>query len=283
MIEDYTKMLFDEGDKVCVSKNPYETKSVSLDEANTDHCYVTLNPLKEGTKRSDKSVSKFRNFLLEFDELPTGKQKAYVDSIDLPYSTCVFSGNKSYHFVVSLEEPLADRAEYDHIVRWLYAAVAGVDESCKNPSRFTRLGGGTHQNEARQTLVSTTKRVSIHDLVVWLMGQCDEPYSVCNDVKQMADEEYFKIQKSGYRAKIHKATLGFIKTGGRKGFRHKNVYIAACNLRDCYYTLTEAKVLLLDKLGKIYAEQGREFELELKERAVEDAYLQQPKVQTRSK
>lgn len=281
-MEEFLSALFEPEERVCAGDNAFETESVNLQSVFTKDCYITLNPLVEGTTRADKNVSILRNFLVEFDDMPLEKQLEYVIKNEMPFATCVFSGNKSFHFVISLADPVETKAEYDQLVRWLYAAVPEADPSCKNPSRFTRLGGGTHKNGTRQDIELLNERVTKAELIKWLQGKCDEPKNTTKMAKQMADEDYFRIQKSGYRAKLHKATIEFCKTGGRKGFRHKNVFIAACNFRDCYYTIEEAKFALLRELNKIYAVQGRDDEIELKERAIEDAYLQPPRTQTRS-
>lgn len=281
-MEEYLPALFEPNEMVCSADNPYETAIKSQEDVRNDECYITLNAIRGDATRSDKSVSSLRNFLVEFDDLVLDSQLDYVREVGMPFTTCVFSGNKSFHFVISLTEPLETRAEYDQLVRWLYAAVPEADPSCKNPSRFTRLGGGTHKNGTRQDIEILNGRVAKEELITWLQSKCDEPVDVTKTSKQMADDEYFKIQASGYRAQMHKATKEFCKTGGRKGFRHKNVFIAACNLRDCYYTVDEAKFLCLHKLKEVYKMQGREEDIELKERAIEDAYQQSPRVQTRS-
>lgn len=278
----YIDALFDEGDHVCFADNPFEIKTGPLYDAETSHCYVTLNPHVKGSTRADKNISKLRNFLVEFDGMELDRQLEYVAECGMPYTTCVFSGNKSFHFVTSLVEPVETKAEYDQLVRWLYAAVPEADPSCKNPSRFTRLGEGTHKNKEPQTIEDVGRRVSKKEFLAWLASRCDEPRDTTKMAKQMGSEDYFRIQSSGYRSKLHKATIEFCKTGGRRGFRHKNIFIAACNFRDCYYPIEEAKFLLLKKITEIYTAQGIEGEIELKERAIEDAYQQAPRVQTRS-
>jgi len=283
VLDEYLFAVFDTKEYHCFADNPYETKISPMWDVRTTDSYVTLNPHTKGTTRADKNVSILRNFLVEFDDMGLEDQLSYVKKNEMPFTTCVFSGNKSFHFVLSLVDPVETKAEYDQLVRWLYAAVPEADPSCKNPSRFTRLGGGTHKNGTRQDVEILNKRITKEELITWLKSKCDEPRNTTKMAKQMASEEFFTIQASGYRAKMHKATKEFCKTGGRKGFRHKNVFIAACNLRDCYYTVDEAKFLCLHKMKEVYAMQGRdEEELDLKERAIEDAFLQAPRVQTRS-
>lgn len=280
-MNEFLNTLFDDGEYVCAAYIPYETGTIVLGEINEDMAYITLNPLRGGTARSDGNTTLFRNILLEFDDLGLVDQRDLVKRIGLPYSTCVFSGNKSLHFVISLEEPLEGRKEYDHLVRWIYAAVPEADQACKNPSRFTRLGGGRHASGASQKVLKIRSRVSVAELTTWLRTRCEEPVYTNRCTKQMGNEDYLQVQGIGYRARLHPATVGFAKTGGRVGHRHKNIFIAACNMRDCYYTLDEAKFLLLRVIKGIYEKQGKLDDLDLKERAVEDAFALEPRTQTK--
>jgi len=279
---DFLNHIFNEGEKVCFSEGPFNTTLSDLKDGESKHSYVTLNPLKEGTSRLDENVSEFRNFLVEFDHVPLKKQLDIVANANLPYTTRVFSGNKSYHFVISLAQPTESREEYNRLVRWIYAAVPLADRACKNPSRFTRLGNGTHSNKEVQRYFGIPKRCTKAELLEWLSSQCEEPVVNINEEKQMADEDFLAIQATGYRSEMHRATKEFCKTGGRTGYRHRNIYIAACNLRDCYYTLEEAKFLLLKRIQEIYEEQGKLDEVELKERAVVDAYQCPPRLKNKN-
>lgn len=263
------EILFDLKEFIVLGGTAYDIEACQFEgvvQSPEKYQYVALNPLKENTTRADRNVAAYRNFLVEFDELPLEEQLPYVLSKGLPFSTQTFSGNKSYHFVISLEEPVATKKEYDALVRWLYKALPEADQSCKNPSRFTRLGGGKHRKTRDlQTVVEVRSRISHYQLVTWLKLQCEEPVI----------EAGTKGRKrwNGLRTELHPATVGFIKTGGRRGHRQKNIYIAACDLRDCGYSLDEAKFMLLNKITQVYSKEGRDpKEIKIKERAIEDAF-----------
>lgn len=279
-MNNYLEALFNEGEYACVATNPYETAITEVARITEGNCYITLNPIKEGHTRADKNVSSFRNFLVEFDDMDLDRQTEYVKELGMPYTTKVFSGNKSFHYVLSVEG-IEDYVEYAKLVSWLYAAVPGADTSCKNPSRFTRIGEGVHKNGEVQDLIDSGNRITKRELIDWLSEKTAMPEDATKKAQRFSGSEFEEIQGTGYRSKLHSATIKFIKTGGRSGFRHRNVFIAACNLRDCYYTLEEAKYLALNKLEQIYTKQNRLEELEIKERAIEDAYSLAPRQQTR--
>lgn len=89
-------------------------------------------------RRADCNVTSYRNFLIELDNMPLYDQVAYVKS-RVPVTSIVFSGGKSYHFIISLDTPLATKAEYDSVARRLLKLLPAADKSCKNPSRLSRL------------------------------------------------------------------------------------------------------------------------------------------------
>lgn len=277
-MKDFLKLLFSEEACGTVGKTQYETEVIKLQQVEgnaEDYQFVTLNELTEGKSRADRNVTCFRNFLLEFDNLPIDEQMKVLD--DVPYLTVTFSGSKSCHAIISLEEPLSSREEYDHLVKWILEAVPGADKACKNPSRFTRLAGGVNQRTGRkQELLKTGKRISVKDLKEWLSSRVEEPAEEEDRNLGVLSDWFSDIQKSGYRGKLHPATKKFIKTGGMRGNRHRSLFLSACNLRDNFYTIDEAKFLLTHRLKIVYTKEGREYEMDNKLKAIEDAYSHEP-------
>lgn len=72
--------------------------------------FFALNSFKKDTRRCAENVACFRTFLFEIDCLPKETQEHIIvfakKNYNLPMSTLLFSGNKSYHILVSLEEPI---------------------------------------------------------------------------------------------------------------------------------------------------------------------------------
>ena len=100
---------------------------------------LAINPI-EGFRR-DKNVTAFRSFLVELDDGKLSEQMKYVKNKNMPYSACVFSGGKSLHFVITLEEPLPSLNLYKQISKWILNVMDKADSQTSNPSRSVRFPG----------------------------------------------------------------------------------------------------------------------------------------------
>ena len=147
-------------------------------------------------RRADANCVSFRNFMLEFDTVD-GRQLTVDEQIDLmerkyklPYSTAVWSGNKSVHFVISLTEPLeeswwrkiarsltpspSERKDFKERGQWL--GVEEADIACKNPTRGTRCPGVIRPDTGQmQELLVLNGRVSFDDFITSFDIQTDPP------------------------------------------------------------------------------------------------------------
>ncbi|WP_214676866.1 hypothetical protein, partial [Escherichia coli] len=65
---------------------------------------IAINPIK-GWRRDDQ-VTAFRTFLIELDDGSLEEQSKYVKEMDMPFTACIFSGNKSLHFAITLDQDL---------------------------------------------------------------------------------------------------------------------------------------------------------------------------------
>ncbi len=154
-ISSFWTTLFDPEDKTCFGLNKYGKSLSNASAAKVENSqyrdlqYFSINAM-EGEGRADVNVTKHRTFLVEFDKIALDEQIKVVKKLDMPYSAMTFSGSKSIHFVIALEEPLQNRNVYDFSVEWLYNILApyGVDTQTSNPSRFSRVPGGTNEKIA---------------------------------------------------------------------------------------------------------------------------------------
>lgn len=158
--EKFLKLLFDAGQQTCFSSTPYET-DLKLEPGAQD-VYFSINAMH--TSRADANVVCYRNFLLELDSIPIEQQIQLVTT-RLPVSAITFSGGKSYHFIISLKEPLADEAAYRRVVRGLMEAIPEADKATKNPSRLSRLPFAIRpETGLLQDLVYLGNRVALDEL-----------------------------------------------------------------------------------------------------------------------
>lgn len=226
----YTQILFDDGELICAG-NRYATTLKPAAELSHNDEFVSINPLRE--RRLDANVTVFRNLLIECDTMSVDLQVPRMQALQLPYSTATFSGGKSVHFVISLLSPLPDRQEYDAVMRRLYRGLEKlgfpVDEACKNPSRFTRNPGHVRQDGRQQTLLEARERISLESLVNWLDAHA--PPLPPRPPRDPATN-WHRVPSG--------QTKNFLMAGAPTGQRHRALLRAACDLRECGYTIDEA-------------------------------------------
>lgn len=133
-LERFLATLFKPGEQTCFATHPYDVQIASKPAESS--LWFSINPLR--ANRSDANVVSYRNFLLELDSVPLNQQIELVRS-KIPVTSIVYSGSKSYHFIISLQEDLPDKAAYRRVIRGLMEAIPEADKSTKNPSRLSRL------------------------------------------------------------------------------------------------------------------------------------------------
>lgn len=179
-------LMFRSGETVCVSHNQYAYHSIPLEKAldgqvtlvspNPDRPFeyvdssqltlIALNPIQGF--RSDLSCTKFRNFLVEMDYGPLPQQLAYARQILLPYSAVIFSGNKSLHFLISLDTDLPNESVYRTMAEWTLNIATAADQNTKNPSRSIRIPGAYREPKKKQILVEWRGATTMNDFTKWL-------------------------------------------------------------------------------------------------------------------
>lgn len=178
-LENFLKTLLD-GESTCFSPDALGTE-VSTKVLPTD-LFFSINALNPTTdlapsqpyhnvnrpRRADVNVTCFRNFLIEIDTLPLDQQIEYVTS-KVPVTSIVYSGGKSYHFIISLEAPVLNIEQYQVLAKRLHKLLPLADKSTKNPSRFSRLPFRTRpETGLEQKLVQLNTRVANETLLALL-------------------------------------------------------------------------------------------------------------------
>jgi hypothetical protein len=113
--------------------------------------FVGVNPMRLGGSK-DSDVTDYRHALIEFDKISTTEQWAILAGSRVPLAAVTYSGGKSIHGLVRINA--RDRREYEDRVRALYAHFANYlpDETCRNPSRFSRLPGARRFDKRQELL-----------------------------------------------------------------------------------------------------------------------------------
>lgn len=183
----FLKILFNEGehvyaapDKFTSSKNDDGTwknyrPSVLVEEVDKEKTVlISINPLK-GDSRNDGNVTAYRSFLVEMDDGSLEEQMTTVESIGLPYSVCTFSGSKSLHFGIVLNEDLPSEELWRFYAEWIINTVPGADRLTKNPSRSIRFCDVIRpETGGKQLLVRASQRISLNMLKAYLSKHKDK-------------------------------------------------------------------------------------------------------------
>jgi len=116
--------------------------------------FFVLNPLKNLNTASDVNVAAFQNIMFELDWRGLACQEKHVESvIGLPFTMKTYSGGKSLHYIISLEDAVT-LPEWRDMVHFLLYVVKHADAQCKNPARLTRTPNIFRQSTQRcQTLI----------------------------------------------------------------------------------------------------------------------------------
>lgn len=162
-------VLFDPEDHTCYARHMGDKLASPIANRNADAISFSINALTPGTTRASLSVSKFRSFLLEFDKGTPQEQLDYLKNMKCPFTSIVHSGGKSYHVIVTLEEPLKDLATYNNISRWLHSIMSRSDQVAIDPSRMSRIPGAVRPETGNeQYLLYVGSRVSNSNLASFL-------------------------------------------------------------------------------------------------------------------
>lgn len=135
-------------------KNKVVVHKGNQDEFNFDFQYYSINPIHptvDHDPRQDEeykprikiaNVTSFRNFAIEFDEDTLQEQERKLKLSKLPFSAIIFSGSKSLHTPIALEQEVTEE-EYRAIFEAIKDTLLNkydlkLDKQCSNPNRLTR-------------------------------------------------------------------------------------------------------------------------------------------------
>lgn len=235
----FFSLLFDDEEMTCFSSDPYGITVYNVhNPIHHFRAFFSINPMI--ANRADANVTKYRNILIEMDKLPLPEQMFLLE--DMPVSSIVYSGGKSYHAIISLTEPCETRAEYDDLVRRVHARVPDADKSTKNPSRFSRTPEALRNNGKRQDLIYVGERVSREAVEAWLGPELkSEPaqrYETDHEVKG-----WYKI--------LTPFTNHFLRHGAEEGTWHNELVKAVCDMTRAGYDISEIEAKVCNITGTL--------------------------------
>ncbi len=225
--------LFNTGDHICTADSIYDSVTKVFNSETWNHYvdaqFFCINPVT--ITRKDESITCYRNILIEFDNMGLDSQEQYVDEIEMPFTTQVFSGNKSYHYIISLEEPCKTLTEYKQLVARIHEKVKLADPSTKNASRLSRTANAKRDSGELQRYMDVKPRVSRSALETWL-----GPEKLKTETPKVSTP---KQTGESRRRLLPVRVLAFMEYGAQEGGRNRALFINACELFRANYDKDE--------------------------------------------
>ena len=187
--------------------------------------------------RSDKNITSCRNFLFELDIGSLSSQSKYVKSLNLPTSASIFSGNKSIHTLVCLDQ-VVDIKLYRKMYQWALNIGTLFDQNCKNPSRCVRIPGNIRPDTNRkQRFIELKSRVKLEEFMAWLNSHPNEEPKEREERKDLTNEKNYERISMWARLQLRD---GIDFSNGR----NKAYFGLACDLAKSGYSEESAENLL---------------------------------------
>lgn len=231
------EILFDDDECAAFGQNVTEVTRIYNNRLSVGNkpVFYSLNPIKPNTRKCDENVQTYRNFLMEIDSLPLDQQMSKMGSVGMPYSVVTYSGGKSYHFILCVEEDLPLEL-WEHYTAWIHAALPFIDHATKPESVWTRYPNTVRPDTGKiQELQFLGFRYPLATVKAALAKLAPEP-PVSTPLPTL-----FVIPK--YKARLRLTTLGCIDGNYIEG-RNISLFKAVCDMYRCGYREEE----IFDKL-----------------------------------
>ncbi|MBO4726544.1 MAG: hypothetical protein J5598_03025 [Clostridia bacterium] len=122
---------------------------------------ISINPLSDAhrtdTYTTCKNVQR-KNLMFEFDHKTYEEQLAILDKVKPIISRAVFTGNKSIHFIVTLDKNVTSEERYRQIWDWYneHYFEGEADPGTRSSHVYTRVPGCLNANGKQQVLLYET-------------------------------------------------------------------------------------------------------------------------------
>lgn len=233
-VKDFLQTLYNPEEEVCWSTNEKATYSTLQDKIDLENTQlIAINPIKG--KRNDVNVIAHRTILVELDEGTLPEQWQYVQRMEMPFSVCIFSGNKSLHFGITVDEDFLSYDVYYWVAQWILNIMALADPNTKNPSRSIRFPGVQRKDgkKKKQDLFINNGRISKKKLYEWLRKFPKlEP-------KEYEEREVVLNEKDALS--LPDWVFRVLQRGVIEGSRNRQYFAVGCEFFKAGYSLEEAK------------------------------------------
>ena len=281
---DNVKNTFDKLNFISVDPNSPEEIIRATFQPVKNSSHTTVLPLLPDAIARKQDYVKFdtavQPIVIEFDKCGITTQKerarALAGLVNTPVYS-VFSGNKSIHTYVWFKNFSSNPIEYkrgcESLISYLASTMpdyfqteGGSDESLIpdydmfESARYCRQAGGINEETGNEQTLEEI--ISIEDCQPMDLSELIGEHKIPSN----GEERIIQINKG--KEDLSGATFRFLKFGSMEGSRDNDCFKAACDLRDCAYSVEEAFSMLNEGAEKC----NPAFPVYEVERKIESAY-----------
>jgi hypothetical protein len=167
------RLLWDDDEYILIVDDFTQTKPMKLAgkiTAQPKKQFCCGNSFRPSSSRRRDNVQQFHTWVIEFDSMPIDEQRKFWEKSSLPHTLRIFSGNKSIHVYIRIEETVSAE-EWQDIANNLKLIFPDADKKVlTDRCRLSRLPNGYRESVAQK--VETTKtRIPLKSLTEWLESQ----------------------------------------------------------------------------------------------------------------
>jgi hypothetical protein len=248
--KEYIDFLFNKDEYACLGLNQYDIGVLSVEDILnipdlTVFERITLNPLLPKSERNDNNITSFRTFMIESDTLDPKTFRDFVVKKEMPFSAVLFSGNKSLHYIIKLDEhkKIKSLEQYNFIAKWILNIMGKdydiVDRQTTNPSRPSRLLGGINKKTGNVQKGKIKGPVPWQQLNDWIKQYPEhKPKIYKEDFKIISSEPNPMLLKPWYHV--------MLEEGIYNGKRNAMFYEISFGLAKCGFSTEQAIVYILE-------------------------------------
>jgi hypothetical protein len=210
--------------------------------------FVTINKLKDGSKTAkDENVETYRSLIFEIDNEDIELQKRRAKSLfeNKVVNRAVFSGSKSVHCRITLNDEPDNKEQYKYIWKKLNEMYFEnkADKACSNPARLTRMPNAIRSNGIKQERLYLSNELLNYD---WR-----NEYELDRQIDALIAKQEIEYNQNGktpietlLKRNIPNEARKLLENSFTDGERHKEIPKAVAFLKKCGYGLNELELLV---------------------------------------
>jgi hypothetical protein len=219
-----------------------------VDEKYTDRTeFITVNKLVAGSRTAkDENVECYSSFIFEIDNEDVELQKERAKRLfeDKIINRAVYSGSKSVHCRITVEDAPNNKEEYKYIWKKLNEMYFEnkADKACSNPARLTRMPNAIRSNGIKQ------ERLCLSNVLLNFNWRKEYELEKQIDDYLRKPIDYYSSGRTStetlLKRNIPNEARKLLENSFVDGERHKEIPKAVAFLKKCGFELNELELLV---------------------------------------